>query len=157
MHEIKEFQELETESLISLLKEQFKLEDLKTHCNIEPRIEKILQKKTEQLTLFVAKESNIVVGYIVIQWLCELWTDFPEAFISSFYVKQDRRKHGIGTALFEAAIQETKKRKCQRLFLENNRNNPIYQQQYYLKRGSIERKDIAIFEISNFIQGKERF
>lgn len=145
---IREFQESDKEGLMSLLNEQLQVVKEPLEDNrIAKRIN--LLKVPEQSTLLIAIDSNAgVIGYILIQWLFELWTDFPEAFISSFYVKHDFRKLGIGTRLLKSAIQETTKRRCQRVFLENNRNNAIYHSQFYSKRGWKEREDIAIFEFN---------
>lgn len=151
MFSIKEFQEPESKALISLLNEQFK-ENGKVQENegkLEKRVFSCLQamEKSKEVTLLLAIEPNsTVIGYILIQWLKELWTDFPEAFISSFYVRQSWRLKGVGTHLLEAAIQEVKKRHCLRLFLENKQDNPIYQKKYYPKRGWKERTDVSIFE-----------
>jgi GNAT superfamily N-acetyltransferase len=76
----------------------------------------------------------------------ELWTDLPEAFVSSFYVKSGFRQKGIGTSLLEATVKEVKNRNCMRLFLENNKGNPIYEKKFYQKRGWEERANISIFE-----------
>lgn len=145
---IKEFQETDKKGLIILVKEQLNIKKSSENSNIEKRVENLL-RISQQSSLLVAIDSNAgVIGYVLIQWLCELWTDFPEAFISNFYVKQDFRQLGAGTSLLKVAIQEATKRQCQRVFLENNRNNPVYQSQFYLKRGWKEREDIAIFEFS---------
>ncbi len=140
-----------TQSLILLLDEQFREEGMMkvSTARISMRVLSTLEvmEKSDQLTLFVAMDNNDqVIGYICIQWLQELWSDFPEAFISNFYVKSSSRRKGIGSDLLNTAIREAKQRKCPRIFLENNRENTIYATRFYSKRGWIERKDISIFE-----------
>ncbi|WP_213151163.1 GNAT family N-acetyltransferase [Neochlamydia sp. AcF95] len=91
-------------------------------------------------------QNGTIIGYILIQGLKELWTDFPEAFVSSFYVRRIARQKGVGTQLLEAVVEEVKKRNCMRLFLENSKDNPIYEKKIYPKRGWKERANISIFE-----------
>ncbi|MBS4169174.1 GNAT family N-acetyltransferase [Parachlamydia sp. AcF125] len=148
---IKELQQSESKALISLLNEHFKENGGKeeNEKKLKKRALSCLQamENTKELTLLVAIEPNATaVGYILIHWLKALWTDYPEAFITSFFVRYNWRLKGVGSCLLEAAIQEAKKRACVRLFLENNRDNPIYQKNYYAKRGWKERIDISIFE-----------
>jgi len=147
---IKEFQESESKALICLLNEQFKDNGWKKENeeNLDKRVISCLQaQEAKQLILLLAIDHNAtVVGYVLIQWLKELWTDFPEAFISSFYVRALFRQKGVGTLLLEAAIKEVRKRNCMRLFLENNRENSIYEKKFYPKRGWKERTDVSIFE-----------
>lgn len=143
LYEIIELQESEIKSLVLLLNEH--LEDNEENLN-----QKVLScwqtMQSNHLTLFVAKDRNITVGYVLIHWLKMLWTDSGEAFISNLYVKPKYRLKGIGTLLLEKAINEVKKRNCIRLFLENNKNNAAYQKSFYSKRGGKERLDISIFE-----------
>lgn len=109
-------------------------------------IQGILKKN---LTIYIALDSEkTMIGYVVIQWLRELWADTPEGFISSLYVHQDWRRQGIGKQLLHAAIQIAKKRSSARLWLENNRSNPIYEAEFYKKESWKENELIAVFEYS---------
>src|ERR1700722_14639862 len=101
---IKEFQKQESKALASLLNEQFKENGWKEEKErkLEKRVFSCLQamEETKELTLLLAIEpSNTVFGYILIQWLKELWPDFLEACLSSFYVRQASRLRGAGTHL----------------------------------------------------------
>jgi GNAT superfamily N-acetyltransferase len=142
---IREFKETDNQGLIFLLEEQFK----ETPSNrLEKRVISCLNAMgAKTSTLLVAHSSNNgIIGYILIQWIHELWADFPEAFISSLFVQEEWRLKGLGNSLLEAAIQEAQKRSCARIFLENNRNNPMYHKNFYAKRGWKEKEDISVFE-----------
>jgi ribosomal protein S18 acetylase RimI-like enzyme len=145
MFVIREFKEPDSQGLILLLREQFKetppsrLEKRASSCL------KAMEAKASTL-LLAFSSNNLIVGYILIQWMHELWADSPEAFISSLFVHEEWRLKGVGNNLLEAAIQEAQKRDCARIFLENNRNNSIYHKNFYAKRGWEEKEGISVFE-----------
>jgi GNAT superfamily N-acetyltransferase len=146
MPTLKEIEKEDCEKFIELLIEQLKKEEnnSKIKNQLRARILKCISSK--ELTILVAIEQDQVKGYLIIHWLRELWAETPEALISSFYVVSHARNTGIGTALLETAVQWAKNHQCSRLWLENNRHNPIYSKQFYKKRGWNERSDLAIFE-----------
>ena len=153
MFVVKKFQKLDSQGLILLLKEQFK-ETRASH--LEKRVIACIKavEEAKASTLLIAVSSDgFIIGYILIQWLHELCADSPEAFISSLFVHEEWRLKGVGSSLLKAAAQEAQKRNCARLFLENNRNNPIYHENFYSKRGWKEKENISVFEypqIRNF-------
>ncbi|MGZ6298521.1 MAG: GNAT family N-acetyltransferase [Parachlamydiaceae bacterium] len=143
---LKKIEEGDCEKFIELLIEQLKKEGntIKIKNQLRARILKCITSK--ESTILVAIEQDQVKGYLIIHWLHELREDAPEALISGFYVASHARNTGIGTALLETAVQWAKNHHCSRLWLENNRHNPIYSKQFYKKRGWNERLDLAIFE-----------
>jgi ribosomal protein S18 acetylase RimI-like enzyme len=150
--EIKRFQRDEIDGLTAVLSEQFKIKEKEDELRIERILNNFLIDDQYKLSpcLLVAQDAlHGVMGYIIIQWLTETWSEFSEAFISNFYVKIVCRQKGIGGSLLNQAIAEAKKRRCSRLFLESNRNNLTYEAQYYQNRGFNERSDLVIFELFN--------
>ncbi len=140
---VREAEERDCKKLTELLIEQFEQEQ-KNRKQIEARVLKCINSK--ELTIFIAIGQDQIKGYLTIHWMQELWSDTPEALVSSLYVISQARNRGIGRALLEAAVQKARNQDCSRLWLENNRNNPIYIKQFYKKRGWKERLDLAIFE-----------
>ena len=141
---IREFKEPDSQGLIFLLKEQFKAT---RSSRLEKRVISCLNAmEGKASTLLIAHSPNGIIGYILIQWIHELWADSPEAFISSLFVQEEWRLKGVGNSLLEAAIQEAQKRSCARIFLENNCNNLMYHKNFYAKRGWKEKEDISVFE-----------
>lgn len=146
---IKELQQSDIKAFIHLLQEQMKNElwETASEKNLEKRICLCLQAtEAKQISPLLAIDDTTVIGYITLQWIRGLWSDFPEAFISDFYVGHIYRKKGVGTLLLEVAVREAKKRSCVRIFLENNQKNPVYKRGFYSKRGWREKENIVIFE-----------
>jgi len=144
---LREIEERDSEKFIKLLIEQFEQEGNNREIlqrQLEARILKCINSK--ELTILIALGQDHIKGYLIIHWIQELWADNPEALISSLYIALHSRNIGIGKALLEEAIQKARNNNCSRLWLENNRNNPIYSKQFYKKRGWNERLDLAIFE-----------
>lgn len=128
-----------------LLIEQFATDnEQEIEQKLEDRIRKCIENKN--VTVLVALDEDCIKGYVIIHWLQELWADAPEALLSSLYVGLSSRNRGIGASLLKAAINKAQELSCSRLWLENNRANPIYDKQFYKKRGWKERSDMAIFE-----------
>ncbi len=145
MFVIREFKEPDSQGLIFLLREQFKETPA---SRLEKRVISCLNAlEAKASTLLIAHSSNhAIIGYILIQWIHELWADSSEAFISSLFVQEEWRLKGVGNNLLEAAIQEAQKRSCARIFLENNCNSLMYRKNFYAKRGWKEKEDISVFE-----------
>jgi ribosomal protein S18 acetylase RimI-like enzyme len=136
----------ETSGLTLLLCEQFSISS--DHVGGLEVFEKRIKKcfATKNLILIIASEQKIVVGYLVIHLLQELWAEQPEALISSLYVSASKRNQGIASLLLEYACNVSKENNYARTWLETNRKNQPYKELFYQNRGLNEREDIAIFE-----------
>jgi len=154
MFQVRKIEKSDFNSFISLLLiQKAEKSDQNDKNGWEPALRQRLQNLLEvqetyrrpAILVAVTPEKSIV-GYLIIHWLYELGADSPEALISSLYVREEWRKHGLGTHLLHSATTIAKELSCARIWLENNRSNLTYKEQFYAKRGWKERKDLAVFE-----------
>jgi GNAT superfamily N-acetyltransferase len=152
--QVREFEKSDLNSFISLLLTQTAEKPDRHDKNglrlgLQQRLQNLLKiKETHHrpVILVAVTSEKLIVGYLIIQWLYELWADSPEALISSLYVSKEWRNYGVGTRLLQGATTAARELSCARIWLENNRSNSIYLKQFYTKRGWKERKDLAVFE-----------
>jgi GNAT superfamily N-acetyltransferase len=89
--------------------------------------------------------ADHVVGYTAVHWVAYLTLPGPEGFVSEVFVHPDHQGRGIGARLLATVRQDAIKLGCYRLSLNNVRKRESYQRGYYLKRGFIERSEVADF------------
>jgi len=120
-------------SLVEQLGYPTSLEDLKT------RFQNI--KKYSQAELFVAKDLDVVCGYIQVNTEPLTLLDVPRAQVSALIVNEKVRRHGIGAALLAQAETWAKENGLAVVRVRSNtkRDNahPFYEKEgYSLKKTS---------------------
>jgi GNAT superfamily N-acetyltransferase len=101
-------------------------------------------------SLFVATdESEDLLGYAAVHWLPYLILSGPEGYVSELFVAPAARDCGVGTELLDTVAGEARLRGCGRLMLEAVRTRESYTRGFYMKRGWIQRDDMAnmVFEL----------
>ncbi len=148
--QVQEIQKADFSRFVSFILEQRKEHDEAVlRRKVHQTLQKLWQLKKiyRRPIIFIAKLADgTIIGYLILHWLWEFWSNSPEALVSSLYVIPARRNQGVATSLLEKATIKIKQFSCARLWLENNRKNPIYDKQFYAKRHWKERKDLAVFE-----------
>jgi GNAT superfamily N-acetyltransferase len=86
-----------------------------------------------------------VVGYTSVHWVAYLTLPGPEGFVSEVFVHPEHQGRGIGSQLLELVRQEAIRLGCYRLSLNNVRKRESYQRGYYVKKGWVERSEVADF------------
>jgi GNAT superfamily N-acetyltransferase len=59
-------------------------------------------------------------GILAVQYLDGLWSEADVGYIREFYVAPERRRHGLGSALLEAALDRCRERVCDQVFLHTD-------------------------------------
>ena len=77
-----------------------------------------------QTIFLVAEESGAVAGYAIAVAVAD------EAEIMNLAVHPDRRKHGIGSRLLDAAVEEVKSRGAAQIYLEVRESNDAARRLY---------------------------
>jgi ribosomal protein S18 acetylase RimI-like enzyme len=62
-------------------------------------------------------------GVAALRYRHSLWQDAPDCGLEDLYVEEEARRHGVGQALVEAAVERATERGCRRVELDVNENN----------------------------------
>jgi ribosomal protein S18 acetylase RimI-like enzyme len=87
------------------------------------------QLKEADAAVFVAMRDDIVVGYVYTALEPESWKELREAagFIHDVVVAPDARRHGVATALMNAAVEWLRSRGAPRVVLGTADKNEVAQ------------------------------
>ncbi|WP_417282417.1 GNAT family N-acetyltransferase [Comamonas sp.] len=97
------------------------------------------------LLLVAEHASQGICGYCAVHWLPSAVLLGWEAYVSELFVADSARGLGAGTLLLNAAAQAARERRCQRIWLVNNRERPSYQRGFYQQQGWTEQAEMARF------------
>ena len=97
-------------------------------------------------TAYVAENAEGgIVGYCAVHWVPFLFLEGGEAYVTELFVRPADSGKGIGSALLQTVVAESKRRGCSRVSLLNGRDGQSYQRDFYKKRGWVERDRMANF------------
>jgi GNAT superfamily N-acetyltransferase len=97
-------------------------------------------------TAYVAENAEGgIVGYCAVHWVPFLFFEGGEAYVTELFVRPADSGKGIGSALLETVVAESKRWGCSRMSLLNGRDGQSYQRDFYKKRGWVERDHMATF------------
>jgi GNAT superfamily N-acetyltransferase len=99
---------------------------------MELKIEEI--KKDIYGIKITANEGDKIIGWLQLYIISNERHDEPYAFLENLYVEEEYRKHGLGTQLVQAAIEESKKRYCYKI-IGTSRTYKEAVHKFYLKNG----------------------
>ncbi|PIT87699.1 MAG: GNAT family N-acetyltransferase [Candidatus Magasanikbacteria bacterium CG10_big_fil_rev_8_21_14_0_10_40_10] len=77
-------------------------------------IEKIVKNDCQAIKL-IAKDGNKIIGRAYLYLIANDLHDRPYGLMEDVFVEPDYRKHGIGSQLVNALVQEAKAQKCYKL------------------------------------------
>lgn len=93
---------------------------------------------------YIAEDDNKPVGYIIIEMIYSTFLAYPTIYLEDFFVLQDKRRRGVGQALFNFTVKLAKERKCGRIewtalnwnkvarnFYKKNRVEPMEEWHFY--------------------------
>lgn len=69
--------------------------------------------------IFIAVQENDLIGLATVSFRRVVRYSQPIAELDELYVKDEFRKKGVGKLLMNAVINESKKRKCCRIYIES--------------------------------------
>ncbi|XP_011301140.1 diamine acetyltransferase 2 [Fopius arisanus] len=84
---------------------------------------------------FVAEKNEKLIGYGLVYFIYSTW-DGKSMFLEDLYVIPDERRHGIGSLLFDAVIQEAAATNCCRLDFMVLKWNPAAN--FYKQKGAVD-------------------
>jgi ribosomal protein S18 acetylase RimI-like enzyme len=64
----------------------------------------------DEITVLLTPLSGDPFGVAVLRFRPSLWSDALECYLAELYVRPERRRHGLGRALMEAAIDVARER-----------------------------------------------
>lgn len=108
---------------------------------IEARFQSVLSNKNS--LILVAVDGEAVLGYIAAHFI-----DFPmlggkECYVSDLLVNSELRSRGVGSKLVKQIEDESIRRSCTRIMLNNLKSAVSYQRKFYFKKGFQERDKVA--------------
>lgn len=84
---------------------------------------------------FSAQDEGREVGRVYLYILKNDLHDQPFGFLEDLFVAESHRRHGIGTKLTAAAIEEAKNRNCYKLIFTSRHENEPFLHSFYEKMG----------------------
>ncbi|MDR0227181.1 MAG: GNAT family N-acetyltransferase [Burkholderiaceae bacterium] len=97
------------------------------------------------LLLVAEDDQHRLCGYCAVHWLPVAILQGWEAYVSELFVAEMARGSGAGSQLLDAAVQAARERRCQRIWLINNRERPSYARGFYPRHGWTEQAEMARF------------
>jgi N-acetylglutamate synthase-like GNAT family acetyltransferase len=111
---------------------------------VRSNLERAQESGTSSVFVSLNDEQR-VVAYCAVHWVPFLFMKGGEAYVTELFVDQAFAGGGLGAALMNHVIDESRRRGCSRLSLLNDRDAQSYQRAFYAKQGFTERPAMANF------------
>lgn len=127
-------------ALIQVFEKEFEMQNFQIPS--QEHLSKTLQN--ENFRVFVAMESDQVLGGITLYVLPAYYTDKPQAYIYDLAVLSSHQRNGIGTRLVEAILQYGRKYNFAEIFVQADKMDDHAVAFYKSIPGAIE-EDVSHF------------